>query len=125
MMRLLGFGVMVGMVILVAGCGGGSATSVEYNSGEPPQMPVPQEKARLEDQVEKRNVGASVICSRAHPATELDLWDCRVQPKNRIDVAEVEVLVPGFGGQYEVTECRSSPDQRYTQKPRGVCKEIR
>ncbi len=74
-MRLFGFGMIVGLAILIAGCGGGSATSLEENSGEPPRIPLAQEKSRLELQVEKHNEGASVTCSQADSATELDLWD--------------------------------------------------
>jgi hypothetical protein len=123
-MRLFGFGVILGMAILIAGCGGGSATSVEENSGEPPRIPPAQEKARLELQVEKHNEGASVACSQADSATDLDLWNCKVEPRNKSEGAEIEVLGPGFDRQYEITECRTSPNQRYSQTPIGVCKEI-
>jgi hypothetical protein len=112
------------MVILLAGCGGGSATSVGYNSGEPPETSLPHENGRLEHQLKKHNDGVSVACSRAESATELDPRDCKVEPRNKSDAAEIEVLGPRFGDQHEVTECRSSPNQRCSQMPRGVCEEI-
>ncbi len=123
-MRSLRSGMMVGIVLLLTSCGGGSGSSLEENSGEPPRIPPAQEKARLEHQVEKHNRGASVTCSRADSATDLDLWDCKVEPKNKNNGAEVEVLGPGFDRQYEITECRTSPNQGYSQTPRGICAEI-
>jgi hypothetical protein len=123
-MRSFGFAMMVGIVLLLAGCGGGSATSVEYNSGNPPGISPAREKVRLEHQVVKRNDGASVACSQAESATEQHPWDCKVKPAGKSDTAEIEVLGPGFGGQYEITECRTSPNQRYSQTPKGICKGI-
>ena len=110
--------------LTLVGCGGGSETTVEVNSGHEPEVPTAREKSRLERQVEKRNADASVTCSRAESTTELNLWDCKVRPTKEPDIAEIEVLGPGFAGQYEITECRTSPDQSYSQVRRGVCKKI-
>jgi hypothetical protein len=111
--------------VLLAGCGGGSETTyTEVNSGVEPGISPARERARLEHQVEKRNDGAKVACFREESATELNPWECKVRPVGQADTAEIEVLGPGFAGQYKIAECRTSPDQGYSQEPRGVCKQI-
>lgn len=111
-------------VILLAGCGGRSEATVEVNSGEPPGMSPASEKAALLRQVKERNDDALVACSVAGSSAHDNLWDCKVTPAGKNASAEIEVMGVGYGGLYEITECRLSPHQAYSQMPRGVCKEV-
>jgi hypothetical protein len=121
-MRSLALGLLA--AILIAGCGGGTETAVEVNSGEPPGISPGRQQALLARQIEKRNDPASLACSPAESATDLDLWGCKITPTGDSgQTAEVEVLLAGPNGQYEITECRWGPG-RHSDGLRRVCQEI-
>jgi hypothetical protein len=118
-------------VILVAptltGCGSGSGSeSVEVNSAVPPYAA--NLKALVQRHVRANNEISAVDCERApKPKVGLgqEVWKCDLTTASGNYNAEIEILVGVSNGGYSMLECRTSPRQRYSQTPRGICKNTR
>jgi hypothetical protein len=114
---------------VTVGCGGGSAPMItEVNSGLPPYAS--NLKGLVEQHVRKENKLSAVSCRptpQREPAglEEHEPWTCDLRTKSTGDRAEIEILVGVSTGSYSIFECRTTPGQKYTQRPRGVCERIR
>jgi hypothetical protein len=104
------------LLVILAGCGGGSNSTEEVDSGVPPKPT--NEKPRLERRVARANGADSVRCEPAESATELDLWDCQVRLNKYEPVrADIEVLVQGAEVKYSITECATKSTNKYASEP--------
>lgn len=118
-------------VILVAptlpGCGSGNGSeSVEVNSGVPPYAA--NLKALVQRHVRTKNEISALDCERApKPKVGLghEIWNCDLTTASGNHNAEIEILVGVSNGGYSMLECRTGPRQKYSQTPRGICKNIR
>jgi hypothetical protein len=108
----------------IAACGPAPpATVEEVNSAVPPLTT--HLEAHLEGHFEKANAVSDLRCRQTHTETpSLSLWECRATKVPDGRPFEVELLVNGADGSYEIAECRTGPEQPYSQEPRGVCKAI-
>jgi hypothetical protein len=110
--------------LLLAGCGGGS-DSVETSSGAPPRDSYL--KADFEHRFQKQNDPSALKCE-GPPTHDVmayeEEWNCSLTTAGGKKL-EVVALVGVTTGDYSILECRTSPDQNYSQAPRGGCQEIR
>jgi hypothetical protein len=118
---------VTGTVLLAlapAGCGRGS-DPVETSSGAPPRDSYL--KADFEHRFQKQNDPSALKCE-GPPTVDVmayeEEWNCSLTTASGKEL-EVVALVGVTTGNYSILECRTSPDQKYSQTPRGVCKKIR
>lgn len=113
------------VVLVLAGCGGGTGSeSVETSSGAPPHLT--NLKQAFERQIRKENRVSTVACrdvSEPDVMASGEEWDCDVTTQAG-DKLEVEALVSVSTGSYSILDCRTNPRQKYSQTPVGICKSI-
>lgn len=114
------------LALALAGCGSGrDSESVETSSGAPPRDSYL--KADFEHRFRMQNDPSSLRCEGAPEPDVMayeEEWHCDLMTASGTKL-EVEALVAVTTGSYSILECRTSPDQEYSQAPRGPCKGIR
>jgi hypothetical protein len=98
------------VVGILTGCGGGSGTTTEeINSGPPPDVAAKATRRLIERQIKKRNQVSHLRCEKETgkvAEADVDLWKCEVRLKKyEDDGAEIQIVVNGSNGQYEISEC--------------------
>jgi predicted small lipoprotein YifL len=108
----------------VAACGSaGPTTFEEVNSAVPPLTP--DLEGHLERRFRDANKVTGLRCRQLRlESIALTTWECVGTTVPAGGHVEVDLLVNGFDGSYEIFECRTRPNQPYSQAPRGACKSI-
>ena len=118
---------LIFLVLVVTACGGGGESeTVETSSGAPPRLV--NLKGTFEHRIRNTNDVSDLICEDSQEPDVMaaeEVWDCDLTMAQSGDKLEIDVLVGVSSGDYTVLDCRSSPRERYSQAPRGICKKVR
>jgi hypothetical protein len=110
---------------LIVGCGGGGPPSIEeLNSAVPPFISDLQ--GHLEAHIRARNHVSAIRCHVGKGEHGLGdaIYECRLTTEPTGAPVEVELLADVSSGSYSIAECRTGPDQPYSQAPVGACRRI-
>jgi predicted small lipoprotein YifL len=108
----------------IAACGSaGPTTFEEVNSGVPPLTN--DLKGHLERHFRDANRVTGLRCRQMRSESiAVTTWECVASTAPAGRRVEVDLVVDGTNGSYEIFECRTAPDQAYSQAPRGACRSI-
>jgi hypothetical protein len=126
-MRLIAVvGLILAASVVTACGGGGESETVETSSGAPPRLV--GLKNVFEREVRTRNKVSALDCEDAQEPDVMaaeEVWDCELTMSGSDESLEVEALVGVSTADYTVLACRTSPEEKYSQAPHGICKKIR
>ena len=108
----------------IAACGSaGPTTFEEVNSAVPPL--ITDLEGHLERHFRDANRVSGLRCRQMRDLSiSLTTWECFATTVPAGRRVEVDLLVNGSDGSYEIFECRTRPNQPYSQSPKGACKAI-
>jgi hypothetical protein len=117
-------------VSVLAGCGGGgSGSTEEINSGDPPGIPTKIERPLIERQIAKHNAVSLLDCHKATGKPDdstLNLWNCAIRLKKyENDTGEIQIVAGGGNGRYAISECTFATITPASEKSvPNICKLI-
>ena len=126
MRRIAVVGLILAAFAVTACGGGGGSRTVETSSGAPPRLV--SLKGTFEHNFRKRNDISALDCDDSQEPDVMaaeEVWDCHLTMAQTDDRLEIEALVGVSTASYAVVDCRTSPHEKYSQTPHGVCKKIR
>jgi hypothetical protein len=125
MRRIAVVGLILAAFAVTACGGGGQSETVETSSGAPPRLV--NLKGTFEHNFRKRNDISALECEDSQEPDVMaaeEVWDCHLVMARTDDRLEIEALVGVSTASYTVIDCRTSPDERYSQSRHGICKTV-
>jgi hypothetical protein len=119
MWRIVAIGASIGLLVTIAGCGGGEETLMTEFADVPSSVGIV--KARVENRIRETNGPFAADCRRApHPEAEggEEFWNCRLITDFGGFKVQAKLLVDPSDGSYSILRCQGK------HAPIGTCERI-